>query len=61
MSRKPDYDMSAMNKETDEKARVGAAWANEDGTISVVLSPFIKLEVSKNLVITLFPVKKKVL
>ncbi len=59
MSRKPDYDVAAMNKATDEKARVGAAWLNEDGSISITLSAFTKLESSKDLVITLFPLKKK--
>lgn len=55
--KKPDYRLGAMNKATDEKNNVGAAWLNKDGTISVVLSPFITLQSSKELVLTLFPSK----
>lgn len=59
MSRKPDYRFAAMNKSTDEKNNVGAAWVNPDGTISVALDSFIQLTASKNLVLTLFPNDKK--
>jgi hypothetical protein len=58
LGRKPDYRLSAMNKDTDEKGRVGAAWKNEDGTISVVLDPFITLTSSKDLILNLFPEKQ---
>lgn len=58
MSRKPDYRLGAMNKSTDEKASVGAAWINEDGTISVTLQMFVTLRANKNLVLTLFPERK---
>ena len=57
MSRKPDWDLKAMVKDTDEKNRVGAAWSNENGSISIVLDPFIVLQSSKQLVLTLFPRK----
>lgn len=56
--RKPDYRLGAMNKSTDEKANVGAAWANDDGSLSVVLHPFVTLRADKNLVLTLFPERK---
>lgn len=59
MSRTPDYDVHAMNKTTDEKNRVGAAWLNENGTLSITLTAFIKLESSEDLVITLFPRQEK--
>lgn len=59
MSRKPDYRLGAMNKATDEKANVGAAWINENGSISVVLEPFVTLRADKNLVLTLFPATSK--
>lgn len=52
--RKPDYHVHAMDKRTDEKSRVGAAWANPDGSIRVVLNPFVVLAAGPNLVITLF-------
>lgn len=57
-ARKPDYRVSALNKATSVKGSVGAAWLNEDGTISIVLDPFIVLNDSPNLLITLFPVTK---
>ena len=41
MSRKPDYRVAAMNKATDDKATVGAAWINDDATISIVLESFV--------------------
>lgn len=59
MSRKPDYDLSAMNKHTDEKARVGAAWKEDDGSISIVMTPFVTLQSSKSLVLKLFPCRIK--
>jgi hypothetical protein len=54
--RKPDYKISALNKRTDEKGTVGAAWLNENGTISIVLDPFVTLtQTGKDLLLTLFP------
>lgn len=54
-SRKPDFTVKALNKSTDEKGRVGAAWTNKDETISVVLDAFVVLHGGKDLLITLFP------
>lgn len=53
--RKPEFRVAAMDKETDEKNSVGAAWINEDGTITVKLDAFVHLVSSPNLLITLFP------
>lgn len=58
-TRTPDYDFLAMNKDTDERNRVGAGWINPDGSISIVLSPFIQLSASKSLVLNLFTKKAK--
>lgn len=58
-SRKPDYKVKAMYKERDLKGAVGAAWANEDKTISVVLDPFIHLQQDGTLLLTLFPLDEK--
>ena len=52
--RLPDYTLGALNKTTDEKNHVGAAWLNNDGTISIKLNPFIVLSASPDLVMTLF-------
>jgi len=54
-SRKPDYRVKALVKSTGAKAEVGAAWKNEDGSISVILDPFIFLIQDGNLLVTLFP------
>lgn len=53
-SRSPDYNVHAMDKRTDEKARVGAAWSNADGSVSIRLNPFVVLTSTSNLVLTLF-------
>jgi hypothetical protein len=40
--RKPDYQLSAM--QGDLKGKVGAAWVNADGSISIDLNPFVVLQ-----------------
>jgi hypothetical protein len=58
MSRKPDYILKAMNKETDEKTgRIGAAWQAPDGSISIALDLCVVLDARDKLVLTLFPQK----
>lgn len=56
MPRKPDYNVAALNKQTDKKGTVGGAWYNDDATISIVLNSFVVLEGGKELLITLFPI-----
>ena len=55
--RKPDYNLAALDKETGFKNnRIGAAWINPDGRISIQLNPFVVLDgTNPNLVVTLFP------
>lgn len=55
MSRKPDYRVAAMNKDTDDKSQIGAAWTNKDGSITIVLDSFVHLDGGKALLVTLFP------
>lgn len=55
--RKPDYDVYAMNKATNEKNKVGGAWVNDSGSIAVVLAPFVVISASKDVIVTLFPRK----
>lgn len=58
--RVPDYNLSAMDKTTDQKAQVGAGWLNEDGTISVRLNFLTVLNGGNpNLVLTLFKNDRK--
>lgn len=61
LGRSPDFIVKAMNKDTDQKRKVGAAWANEDGTISIDLDAFTVLSTvaNPNIHITLFPNDEK--
>lgn len=59
--KKPDYWLKAMDKSHPGKSfsgKVGVAWKNADGSISIDLEPFITLETvtrtPKELVLTLF-------
>lgn len=54
MANKPDYRLHALNKESQEKNRIGAGWINDDGSISIRLDAFVKLEAGPNLVLTMF-------
>lgn len=58
MPRKPDYWMKAMNKDTNEKRKIGAAWLNPDKSISIDIDSFTTIESSPSLVITLFPIDR---
>lgn len=53
--RKPDYNVHAMDKRTNAKARIGGAWVNPNGSISIVLNHFVVLEGNIDLVVTMFP------
>jgi hypothetical protein len=54
--RLPDYTVSAMSKKNETlKGKVGGAWQNGDGTISIKLDPFVVLSGSQDLSIRLFP------
>ena len=59
ITRKPDYKVSALNKRTECKGPIGAAWINDDKTISVILDEFISLTQDGHLLITLFPAELK--
>lgn len=56
--RKPDYWLKAMNKTTNEKRKVGAAWDNKDGSISIDIDAFTVLHAHPGLVLTLFPIER---
>jgi hypothetical protein len=56
MARKPDYDLSLMDKVSGRKnPSAGGAWINDDGSINIQLNPFITFTSDPNMVITLFP------
>ena len=58
MGRRPDYRLKLMDKETSMKLNdAGAAWKNEDASITVVLNPWVVNKFQPNLIMTLFPTK----
>lgn len=60
MAKKPNYRVAALDKDTEASANIGAAWLNENGTITIVLNDFVVLPPGgKHLLITLFPNKDK--
>lgn len=55
MSR-PDYVISALDKETQEKAVIGAGWINDDGAIGIKFNPFIdNIPHGERYAVSLFP------
>lgn len=57
--RQPDYSLGALDSSTDEKnPKIGAAWKNEDGTISININDFVVLRGSKTLYLRLFPTNR---
>lgn len=56
----PDYNIAALDKKTEIRGTIGAAWKNADGSIRLKLNPFLVLDTGKNdLVVTLFPVNNR--
>jgi hypothetical protein len=56
MKRKPDYKLKALDKFSGRKNNdLGAAWKNEDGSISIVLNPCVQISSNADLVLNLFP------
>lgn len=58
-SRKPDFDLCYLNKTSEERARIGAAWMNENGSIRIVINPLVVIPPGSDTVLTLFPKKSK--
>lgn len=58
MTRKPDYWLKAMDKDTNEKGKIGAAWINRDGSISIDIDAFTVLQSKPSLVLTLFKIDR---
>jgi hypothetical protein len=56
MGRSPDFKLSALNKANDDRAgKLGAAWKNPDGSISIKLDPGTALIYNPDVIYTLFP------
>jgi hypothetical protein len=52
--RTPDWEFRYLNKDTEERGQVGAAWTNDDGSIRVKLNPCVVLRGGAEYVFTLF-------
>jgi hypothetical protein len=53
--RPPDFRLRAFNKQTEKGHNVGAGWMSEDGTVTIVLDPFVVLRTKKDYSFHLFP------
>lgn len=54
--RSPDLYLKAMNKATGQKSgRLGVAWTNDDGSLSLALDMCVTLTSDPDVVYTLFP------
>lgn len=55
-SRKRDLVLRVLNRATDEtNNNIGSGWIDSQGFVSMRLHPFVKLEGSKDLILTLWP------
>lgn len=52
--RPPDWNLAILDADTQEKAQIGVAWTNDDGSIGVKLNPFTQITAKKSLQIRLF-------
>lgn len=54
--RRPDFNLAVLNKRTGQKnSKVGAAWVNADGSISVKTDYPFSLDHDPDVIYTLFP------
>ncbi len=58
---KPDYDLSAYNRATKARGKIGAGWKNADGSITVKLNPCVVIDSDSiamgDIAVTLWPAK----
>lgn len=53
--RRPDWNLSALDKVTEKRGDIGAAWTNPDGSIAIRLNMNVVIDSrTQDLVITLF-------
>ena len=54
--RKPDFILKCLNKRTNARNdKLGVAWSNPEGNISLILDPCVCLTYDPDMVYTLFP------
>lgn len=51
---KPDWEVRALEKGTDEKGLLGYGWNNPDGSINLSFNPFVVVPVGKRFAIRMF-------
>lgn len=54
--RKPAFKLSVMRRDNGKHGVVGAAWREDDGSISIMLNPCVTLSGDADVFIKLFPV-----
>lgn len=54
-ARNPDYILKAMDKITSEKQRIGAAWLEQDRSLTIKIDRFIVISGQHDAIIKLFP------
>lgn len=61
ISRSPEWQISALNKQTEERGNIGVGWNNADESISIRFNMLVSIPIGakENLVITLFPKNSK--
>jgi len=52
--RTPDWELRCLDRDTEERGQIGAAWTNDDGSIRIKLNPCVVLQSRPMLVLTLF-------
>ena len=57
--RRPDYEIKVLDKDSQERMKVGAAWLKEDGSIYIKLERFVVLQGGGQFAITAFPVDEE--
>lgn len=57
--RMPDYEIKALDKATQERGKIGAAWLQDDGSIYIKFERFAAIPTGKGFAITAFPVEEE--
>ena len=52
--RTPDWELRCLNRNTEERGQIGAAWTNDDGSIRIKLNPCVTVPSDPMLLLTLF-------
>lgn len=56
IKRRPDFNLSVLDRETEYKGYIGVAWKMPDGSISIKLNPYVVINNDRPLLVKLFPI-----